>query len=233
MIPLKGNVPTRGFPTATLSLIAVNLLVWAWEVSGTPVVEDVIDYGYYPCALASECVGPYAPGHAPIPVMIVASMFLHAGWLHVIGNMLFLWIFGPNVEDAMSKLRFVVFYLAAGLAATTVQTFVTLQFGDAMDASIPNIGASGAVAGVLGAYFILLPMARILTLIFFIFVREISAVLLLGFWFLLQLWQGGTSVTHPQEGGGVAFFAHVGGFLFGMFAISIVATRKPEPQPFG
>jgi membrane associated rhomboid family serine protease len=209
-----------------LSLITVNALVWFWEVSGTPVGQDVVEYGYYPCAVSGPCEGPYAPGHAPIPLMLISSMFMHGGWLHIIGNMLFLWIFGNNVEDSMGPLRFLVFYLAAGLSATVAQTFVTLQFGNTMDASIPNIGASGAVAGVLGAYFILLPTARVLTLIF-LFVREVPAVFFLGFWFLFQLWQGGYSVTHPQQGGGVAFFAHIGGFVFGMAAISLFTIRKP------
>jgi membrane associated rhomboid family serine protease len=231
VIPLKDNVPIRTVPTVTLSLIAANALVWFWEVSGTPVRQDVIDYGYYPCALSGPCEGPYAPGHESIALMLISSMFMHADWLHIISNMLFLWIFGANVEDSMGKLRFLVFYLAAGLAATTAQTFVTLQFGDGMDASIPNIGASGAVAGVLGAYFVLLPTASVLTLIFLgiiFFWRRIPAVFFLGFWFLFQLWAGGSSVTHPEEGGGVAFFAHIGGFVFGMAMISLFATRRPK-----
>jgi membrane associated rhomboid family serine protease len=235
LIPLKDNVPSRGLPTVTLSLIAANALVWFWEVSGTPVEQDVVDYGYYPCAFSGPCEGQYAPGHESIPFMLVSSMFMHASWLHIIGNMLFLWIFGNNVEDSMGKTRFLLFYLAAGLSATAAQTFVTLQFGDAMDASIPNIGASGAVAGVLGAYFVLLPTASVLTLFFLgiiFFWRRIPAVFFLGFWFLFQIWQGGYSVTHPQEGGGVAFFAHIGGFAFGMAGVHFFATRRPRaPQP--
>jgi membrane associated rhomboid family serine protease len=143
--------------------------------------------------------------------------------------MLFLWIFGNNVEDALGKVRFAFWYLAAGLAATAAQTFVTLDFGTARDASIPNIGASGAIAGVLGAYFLLLPRARVLTVIFFgfIFLREIPAIWFLGVWIGLQVWQGGLGLTHPEQGGGVAFFAHIGGFAFGLLTVYLVAKQKP------
>jgi membrane associated rhomboid family serine protease len=143
--------------------------------------------------------------------------------------MLFLWIFGNNVEDALGKVRFLVWYLAAGIAATALQTFVTLTFGTARDASIPNIGASGAIAGVLGAYFLLLPRARVLTAIFFglIFLREIPASWFLGIWIALQLWQGGFGLTHPDQTGGVAVFAHIGGFAFGLLTIHLVAKRRP------
>jgi membrane associated rhomboid family serine protease len=143
--------------------------------------------------------------------------------------MLFLWIFGNNVEDAMGKVRFFLWYLVAGLAATALQTWVTLRFSEAAGASIPNVGASGAIAGVLGAYFLLLPQARVLTAFFFIliFLREIPAVLFLGIWFLFQLWEGGWAILHPEAGGGVAFFAHVGGFVFGVLTVYLVARRRP------
>jgi membrane associated rhomboid family serine protease len=156
-------------------------------------------------------------------------MFMHGSWIHIGGNMLFLWIFGNNVEDSMGRVRFFLWYLAAGLAATAVQTFVTLQFASNADASIPNIGASGAIAGVLGAYLVLLPQARVLTAFFviLIFLREIPAILFLGVWFVFQLWEGGWAILHPQSGGGVAFFAHVGGFVFGAATVYLVATRRP------
>jgi membrane associated rhomboid family serine protease len=143
--------------------------------------------------------------------------------------MLFLWIFGNNVEDAMGKVRFLLWYIAAGIAATVLQTFVTLQFASDAGASIPNVGASGAIAGVLGAYLILLPQAKVLTAfwVILIFLREIPAVVFLGIWFLFQLWDGGWAILHPQEGGGVAFFAHVGGFVFGMATVLAVAKRRP------
>jgi rhomboid family protein len=129
----------------------------------------------------------------------------------------------------MGRVRFLLWYIAAGIAAFALQTFVTLQFASATDASIPNVGASGAIAGVLGAYLILLPNAKVLTAfwIILIFLREIPAVYFLGIWFLFQLWDGGWAILHPQEGGGVAFFAHVGGFVFGAATVLLVATRRP------
>src|SRR5262249_10167285 len=152
--------------------------------------------------------------HLPRYEGTFTEMFLHGSWLHILGNMLFLWIFGNNVEDALGHVRFLFWYLAAGIAAKALQTFITLHFGTSTDASIPNIGASGAVAGVLGAYFVLLPGARVLTLIFFglIFIREIRAVWFLGIWILLQVLQGGLGLYHPSQTGGVAVFAHIGGF---------------------
>jgi membrane associated rhomboid family serine protease len=143
--------------------------------------------------------------------------------------MLFLWIFGNNVEDAMGKVRFLLWYLAAGIAATAAQTAVTLAFSGAQGASIPNVGASGAIAGVLGAYFVLLPQASVLTafIFFFVFLREVPAILFLGVWFLFQLWDGGWAVLHPQAGGGVAFFAHIGGFVFGLATVLLVTKRRP------
>jgi membrane associated rhomboid family serine protease len=147
--------------------------------------------------------------------------------------MLFLWIFGNNIEDALGKVRFLVWYLAAGLAATAAQTVVTLVFGSTLDASIPNIGASGAIAGVLGAYFLLLPRARVLTLIIigFIFIREIPAVFFLAVWIGLQIWQGGLAILAPSSGGGTAFFAHIGGFVFGLATIMLVKKRTPVASP--
>ena len=229
MIPLRDNVPTRSFPVVTVGLIVANALVWLWEVGGTSYEQDVVEYGYYPCAVDGPCLGP-ALGHESIPVMVVSSMFMHGSWIHIIGNMLFLWIFGNNVEDAMGKVRFLLFYLAAGVAATALQTYVTLEFASTEEASIPNIGASGAVAGVLGAYLLLLPGARVLTAIilgFIFFLREIPALFFLGIWFLFQAIEGGLELTHPSEGGGVAFFAHIGGFVFGMAAVYLVAKRRP------
>jgi membrane associated rhomboid family serine protease len=156
-------------------------------------------------------------------------MFMHASWIHIGGNMLFLWIFGNNVEDSMGRARFLVWYLLAGLAATATQTVVTLASTDAAGASIPNIGASGAIAGVLGAYLLLLPQASVLTafIIGLIFLREIPAVWFIGIWFLLQLVEGGFSVVQPQAGGGTAFFAHVGGFVFGLATVRLFAERPP------
>jgi membrane associated rhomboid family serine protease len=144
--------------------------------------------------------------------------------------MLFLWIFGNNVEDALGHAVFLVWYLAAGLAAAALQTAVTLAFAGPAGASIPNVGASGAIAGVLGAYVVLLPAARVLTafiIVFLVFLREIPAVLFIGIWFLFQLWEGSFAIIKPQSGGGVAFFAHIGGFVFGLLTIRVFAGQRP------
>jgi membrane associated rhomboid family serine protease len=230
MLPLRDNVPTRTFPLVTVSLIVANVIVWFWEIGGKTSVEtDVVHYGYYPCKIDGPCVGPALDASISWWQNAFTSMFMHGGWEHIIFNMLFLWIFGNNVEDALGRVRFLLWYLAGGLAATALQTFVTLQFGDAQDASIPNIGASGAIAAVLGAYLVLLPRARVLSVIIvgLIFLREIPAIWFLGIWFLFQLWQGGWAVAHPEAGGGVAFFAHIGGFVFGMLTAYLVAQRRP------
>jgi membrane associated rhomboid family serine protease len=231
VLPLKDNVPTRSQPVVTIGLIVANVLVWLWELGGRGVDYHVLKDGYYPCAVQGPCHVP-----APIPIHPLpwyegafSSMFMHASWQHIGFNMLFLWIFGNNIEDALGRGRFLLWYLAAGIAAMAAQTAVTLWFGSAQDASIPNIGASGAIAGVLGAYFVLLPRARVLTLIIigFIFIREIPAIWFLGIWIALQLWTGGLSLVNPQSGGGTAFFAHIGGFAFGLATILLVAKRRP------
>ena len=226
MLPLRDNVPTRSTPVVTIGLIAANLAVWLWELSGTPWETDVVRNGFYACAVQGPCLGPAAAHHLPWYEGAFSSMFLHAGWMHVLGNMLFLWIFGNNVEDAMGRLRFLLWYLAAGLAAIAVQTFVTLHYSNVVSASVPTVGASGAIAGVLGAYFILLPRARVLTWILII-VREIPAFWFLGIWIVYQALLGNASLTHPDAAGGVAFFAHIGGFAFGALTVRAIAVRRP------
>jgi len=234
VLPIKDNVPTRTFPVVTVALIAVNVLVWIWEVAGTPVDADVFHYGYYPCSLDAPCVAPaILVHHVPWYEGVFTSMFMHGSWIHIGGNMLFLWIFGNNVEDAFGHVRFLFWYLAAGLAAAATQTAVTLAFAAPAGASIPNVGASGAIAGVLGAYLVLLPGASVLTafiVVIIVFLREIPAVLFLGLWFLFQLWEGSFSILQPQAGGGVAFFAHIGGFLFGVATVRLMAKQRP-PSP--
>jgi len=234
VLPIKDNVPTRTFPVVTVALIAVNVLVWIWEVTGTPVDADVFHYGYYPCSLDGPCVEPAVlVHHVAWYEGVFTSMFMHGSWIHIGGNMLFLWIFGNNVEDAFGHVRFLFWYLAAGLAAAAAQTAVTLAFAAPAGASIPNVGASGAIAGVLGAYLVLLPGASVLTafiIVVIVFLREIPAVLFLGLWFLFQLWEGSFSILQPQAGGGVAFFAHIGGFLFGVATVRLLATQRP-PSP--
>jgi membrane associated rhomboid family serine protease len=232
-LPLKDNVPTRTFPVVTVGLIVANTIVWLWEWK-TGVNKEVFHYGYYPCTVSHECLVQYVPSdRLPWYEGAFTGMFLHGGWLHIGGNMLFLWIFGNNVEDAFGHVRFLFWYLAAGLAAAATQTAVTLAFAAPVGASIPNVGASGAIAGVLGAYLVLLPRASVLTvfiIVIIVFLREIPAVLFLGLWFLFQLWEGSFSILQPQAGGGVAFFAHIGGFLFGVATVRLMVTRRP-PSP--
>jgi membrane associated rhomboid family serine protease len=230
VIPLRDNVPTRTTPIVTIGLIAACALVWFWELRAPGVDYHVFKDGYYPCSVHGPCRIPVPIHHLPWYEGAFTSMFMHASWEHILGNMLFLWIFGNNVEDALGKVRFLVWYLCAGLAATALQTAVTLAAGTVRDASIPNIGASGAIAGVLGAYFVLLPRARVLTVIFFgiILIREIPAVWFLGVWIGLQIWSGGLSLLSPQSGGGTAFFAHIGGFVFGLATVRLVAKRRPS-----
>jgi membrane associated rhomboid family serine protease len=221
VLPLRDNVPTRHFPLVTVALIAANVLVWV--LYQLPDLQSSVDeLAYHPCEVEDSCptVGE------DWPLTALTSMFMHGSWLHLLGNMLFLWIFGNNVEDALGKIRYLLFYLVGGFAATAVQTFVTLGYASDAEATIPNVGASGAVSAVLGAYLLLLPRAKVLTIIFFI-LREVPAVLFLGIWFLFQLLDGSASIAHPQEGGGVAFFAHIGGFVFGFLVVKLVQKRRP------
>jgi membrane associated rhomboid family serine protease len=208
----------------TVALIAINVAVWIFYE--LPDLEYAVNQlAYHPCEVERSCpvVGE------DWEVTAVSSMFMHGDWLHLIGNMLFLWIFGNNVEDALGKVRYVVFYLLGGFAATALQTYITLAYGTQLDSEIPNLGASGAVSAVLGAYLVLLPRASVVTVIFLliIFIREFPAWLFLGFWFLFQLWAGGVSLVQPESGGGVAFFAHIGGFVFGMVAVWLFRKRQP------
>jgi membrane associated rhomboid family serine protease len=223
MLPLRDNAPTRTRPFVTWGLILVNVLVWV--LYQLPDLEgSVRELAYQPCEVVDSCAGQ-ATGQ-DWPLTALTSMFMHGGWEHLLGNMLFLYIFGNNVEDVLGHARYLVFYLAGGFAATALQTIVTLSTGSDADAAIPNLGASGAVSAVLGAYLLLLPRARVLTVIFFI-LREIPAIAFLGFWFVFQLYSGGVSLQHPEAGGGVAFFAHVGGFVFGFLLIKLVQVRPP------
>jgi membrane associated rhomboid family serine protease len=224
MFPLKDNAPTRSFPLVTVGLIVANFAVWILyqlpDLNGS-----VLELAYQPCEVTSSCPPGTAVGES-WDVTWLTSMFMHGSWLHILGNMLFLWIFGNNVEDSLGKVRFLGFYLLAGIAATALQTVVTLAVGSDLAAAVPNLGASGAVSGVLGAYLVLLPTAKVLTILFY-FLVEVPAFLFLGVWFLFQLWEGGFSITHPEAGGGVAFFAHVGGFVFGVVTVRLLAKRPP------
>lgn len=224
MIPLRDANPSRHAPWVTVALIAVNTLAFLYEVSLSEASLErfIFSMGMVP---ARVTVFPTSPditaGDALLPLF--TSMFLHGGWLHLIGNMWFLWIFGDNIEDRLGRLRYLVFYLVCGLGAGVTHTLFNLQ------STIPSIGASGAVAGVLGGYLLLYPHARVLTLIpvFVLYIRELPAYLMLGYWFVIQFFSGTASLAAPsQTGGGVAWWAHVGGFVLGLGLVKLFA-RKP------
>ena len=233
MFPLKDNIPTRRFPVVTVVFIALNVLVYLFLQKKTGIdftgnsldPEALYDYAAVPCRVVGEC-STDVPGDTPSYLTVFTSMFSHAGLLHLGGNMLFLWIFGNNVEDSMGRVRFVAFYLLGGLAALGLQVVID------PDAMVPTLGASGAVAGVLGGYLLLYPKARVMTAIFivlFFTLIEIPAFLVLGFWFLQQVAFGALDLTSgAQEGDGVAYFAHIGGFVFGLALIKLFATHRNE-----
>jgi membrane associated rhomboid family serine protease len=221
VLPLRDNVATRSRPYVTWGLIAANVLVWV--LYQLPDLQGSVDeLAYHPCEVERSCE---VVGQDWL-LTALTSMFMHGSWAHLLGNMLFLWIFGNNVEDALGHARYLLFYLVGGFAATAAQTMVTLTWGSAQDATIPNVGASGAVSAILGAYIVLLPSAKVLTVIFFL-LREVPAILFIGVWFLFQLLDGGTALAHPEEGGGVAFFAHIGGFVCGLLLVKLVQQRRP------
>jgi membrane associated rhomboid family serine protease len=232
LLPLKDNVPTRHFPILTVGLIAANVLVWILYENmgvGREFRASVAESSYFPCEVEGSCRDQ---GYS-WPVNTITSMFMHADWAHLLGNMLFLWIFGNNVEDTLGRARFLVFYVLGGLAATALQSFVTLGFGTAGDASIPNLGASGAISAVLGAYFVLVRHSSVLTYIPPFFIFPVPAMLFLGFYFLYQLVVGSFSFLQPQAGGGVAYFAHLGGIAFGLVTAKAFAAGRPRPLRAG
>jgi membrane associated rhomboid family serine protease len=225
MLPLSDGIPTRRVPIVNLSLIAANFAVWLfYELPHLQ--RSVIHASFYPCSIDGSC-------HAPEPwgVSWITSMFLHGSWDHILGNMLFLAVFGKNVEDSFGPIRYLVFYFAGGFVATFAQTAMTLLFGTAAEAHVPTLGASGAIAAVLGAYFVLYPNSTVRGLIV-IFPIQLSAWFFLGAWFLYQLIEANFGLWGASaNGGGVAFFAHVGGFVFGFIvARLLVSAGRVAPQ---
>ena len=228
MFPLRDNIPTEHFPFVTVLLIAANCFVyfflqgglWGLPDSGLGGDWPVQQYAAIPCEFTGQCA---AVGPPATVVTAFTSMFMHGSLLHLGGNMLFLWIFGNNVEDSMGPVKFIVFYLLAGLAANAGQILVNTS------SEIPSLGASGAVAGVLGGYLLLFPGARVVTLIFIIFfftILELPAILFLGFWIVQQAVLAYFDLLQPTEGGGVAYFAHIGGFVCGLLLIRVFASEK-------
>ena len=214
MIPLRDVIPSRTTPYVTISLVVINSLVFIYEfLLGPWVREFTYEFGLVPAYFSWRSV--------------ITSMFLHGGFLHVAGNMLYLWIFGDNVEDRMGHGRFIVFYLLCGIAAALAQAYTV------PDSTVPMVGASGAIAGVMGAYFILYPHSRIVTLVTLLFfwqIMEIPAIFFLGIWFLMQFLSGVGSLTAATSGpaGGIAFWAHIAGFLAGVSGVWVF--RRPERQ---
>ena len=226
MLPLSDGIPARRFPIVNVALIVANFCVWIfYELPHLN--SSVYHASFYPCSVAGTC-------HAPEPWAIswFTAMFMHGSWDHILGNMLFLAIFGKNVEDAFGRLRYLAFYIAGGFVANATQTAITLLAGSAASGRVPVLGASGAIAAVLGAYFVLYPESRVLTLVL-IFPVRIPAWVFLGLWFLYQLVEANYGlVSAKANGGGVAFFAHVGGFIFGVIvAKAMLASGRAQANP--
>ena len=250
MFALKDNITTERFAIVTVAIIVINVIVYFLLQKGGifsgPDDTIVVNWGAIPFEFAhpgNDCVvagqqiacgtpaeitsaGLPHPSQPPVWVTAFSSMFMHGGILHLAGNMLFLWIFGNNVEDSMGPFKFIAFYLLGGLAAIGAQIAIE------PNAAVPTIGASGAVAAVLGGYILLYPRARVVTVIFIIFfftILELPAMLILGFWFVQQVAFGAYGVANPAGGGGgVAYFAHIGGFIFGLAAIKLFASRAKD-----
>jgi membrane associated rhomboid family serine protease len=247
VFPLKDNIPTERTAFVTIALIAINVFVYFFLQKGgilsDPGDSGVVHYGAIPYELThlgDHCditrgdqiacaASSIAPAQPSTILTVFSAMFMHGSILHLGGNMLFLWIFGNNVEDAMGRVKFVVFYLLGGIAALAGQVLIE------PNAIVPTIGASGAIAAVLGGYILLYPRARVVTLIFIIFfftILELPALLILGIWFLEQVAFGYFDLANPAGGGGgVAYFAHIGGFAFGLLLIKAFARRGKDYSP--
>src|SRR3989337_263892 len=218
MIPLRDDNPTVSFPIVTISLIVLNVIIFFYEVSlGAQFDTFINTFGAKPLYILNMASPPGLPSPH---LTIFSSMFLHGGFFHVAGNMLYLWIFGNNIEDSMGHFKFIVFYLISGIVAVYIFAFMN------PGSTTPMVGASGAVSGVLGAYLVLFPRAKVLTLIpfgFYMQVIRVPAVFVLGFWIVLQILNG---MVSRGSGGGVAWFAHIGGFLAGVVLVGLFKKRR-------
>jgi membrane associated rhomboid family serine protease len=230
LFPLKDNIPTENFPVVTVVLIVANVFVYFFlqdaflglPESGNGGNWPVGQYAFIPCELTGDEPCQTAPGGPASWVTVFTAMFMHGSILHLGGNMLFLWIFGNNVEDSMGPVKFLVFYLLGGIAATAGQTLID------PGSEIANLGASGAVAAVLGGYLLLFPRARVVTVVFIIFfftIIELPALIFLVIWFAQQALFGYFDLVQPSEGGGVAYFAHIGGFVLGLALVKLFASE--------
>ena len=221
MIPIRDNVPSRTAPLVTVALIAVNVLVFLHEQALGPYLQRfVMAYGLVPARFVYWDGAPLDPVRF---LPLFTSMFWHGGWLHLLGNMLYLWIFGDNIEDRLGHTRYLFFYLAAGVAAALTQVALNPA------SLVPTVGASGAIAGVLGAYLVTYPRARVTTFVF-IFFLDIPAVVWLVFWFGMQLFEGLGTLGMQAEAGGVAVWAHIGGFVAG---VAFMKLLQPSRKTWG
>jgi rhomboid family protein len=231
MIPLKDDNPTIRKPYVTVAFIILNCIAFLYEYSlgRSGFSEFTFKYGLIPMELmhGKDLMAPELSHLSTSPYLnIFSSMFMHGGLLHLGGNMLYLWIFGNNIEDVLGHVKFVFFYLLSGIAAVLAFTFLN------PNSTVPMVGASGAVSGILGAYLIRFPQAKVLTLIWFLYfikIVRLPAVYLLGFWFLLQIINGSRAISYSSSGG-VAWFAHIGGFLFGV-VVFIMFGKLTKKRP--
>lgn len=224
MLPIQDLNPTRRFPITNIALIAINVIVFLWEISLPPEVlqQQIERLAVIPNQIAA------APFSLESILDIVRAMFLHGGWDHILGNMLYLYLFGDNIEDRFGMIPYVIIYFICGFAATYLQVVIDPS------STIPNIGASGAIAGVLGAYLVLFPRVTVRAIVPLGYVsslQNVPAVIVLGLWFVLQLFNGFASLGVPAEyGGGVAFFAHIGGFIAGAAIAFVLMRIWPQPS---
>ncbi len=236
MFPIQDSVPSRSVPVVTRALILINVVVFFFELSLSR--ESIIQLFYLFGVVPARFTDPEWAASIGFPIgsywSLLTHQFLHGGWLHIVANMWTLWIFGDNVEDRMGPLRFIIFYLVCGVLAALTQVLVT------PNATIPSVGASGAIAGVLGAYLLFFPTARLIVLIpilFFPFFFELPAVIFLVLWFFIQLFSGTAMLASPQQVGGIAFWAHIGGFIAGMllcrFFVRRPVRRQLQPDEYG
>jgi membrane associated rhomboid family serine protease len=230
MFPIQDSVPSRSVPVVTRALILINVLVFFFELMlpRESLEQFVYLFGLVPARFShpdwAAAIGFPVDNYWPI----LTHQFLHGGWFHIIANMWTLWIFGDNVEDRMGPLRFAIFYLICGSIAGVTQMLTN------PDSVVPSVGASGAIAGVLGAYLLFFPTARLVVMIpilFFPFFFEVPAVLYLGLWFFIQLFSGTAALAGPEQVGGIAWWAHIGGFVSGMLLCGLFARRQRALQP--
>ena len=219
MIPIRDRNPSDTFPYITIGIIAINILIFLYELSlGSGLDVFIMKFGVVPFKVGHYSQVPEFTFISTFSPFIL-SMFLHGGFVHLIGNMWFLWIFGDNIEDKLGHFEFLGFYILCGIIASSVHVFFNIQSGT------PCIGASGAIAGVLGAYMVTFPRARVVTIVpLFIFIQviELPAIVVLGFWFVIQFFNGAISITASTTGAGVAWWAHIGGFAAGVIILCII-----------